>query len=299
MTILHTVTASLKRIQAAKQGRTASVLGNWGGRSIALAACMVLTNFGADFSASAAGSLAEQSQNPISSLISMPFEFDSNQNVGIDNKTQNVMVFKPVVPVSINENWNLVMRGIIPFIDQPDSGPIDGNTGLGDIQFQTFFVPAKVKDLGNSNFLTWGVGPIAQFNSASDDNLGTGRNSLGINAVVFSKLNSWTVGALVSNIWSVDNSSTRDDVNLTTVQPIINYNLSNGWYLKSAPVWTYNHEADSGNEWTIPLGGGFGRVFNWGKQPVNLSLTAYGYAKKPDYASNAQIQAQIVFLFPK
>ena len=262
-----------------------------------LAAIFIMTNFGASSSALAQGEgggqgdLATQSQNPIASLISLPFEFNSYQNVGEDKKTQNVILFKPVVPIDITENWELVLRGIIPFIDQPDSGPIDGKTGVGDIQLQTYFVPKKTNSLGGDNFWTWGVGPVLQFDSASDDILGTGRNAAGIGGVFFSKINNWTVGALLNNVWDVDSSKTREDVNLTTSQPFVNYNLDNGWYLKSDPVITYNHEADSGNRWTVPVGGGFGRVFNLGKQAVNLSVAAYGFADSPDGGANAQLQA--------
>ncbi len=258
-----------------------------------------MTNFGASSSALAQGDLATQSQNPIASMISVPFEFDSNQNVGEDKKTQNVLTVKPVVPIGITENWNLVLRGIIPFIDQPDSGPIDGKTGVGDITLQTYFVPKKTNSLGGDNFLTWGVGPVFQFDTASNDILGTGRNALGIGGVVFAKINNWTFGGLLNNVWDVGSSNTRDGVNFMTSQPFINYNLDNGWYLKSGPVITYNQKAHNGNRWTVPVGGGFGRIFNLGKQPVNLSVAAYGFAEKPDGGANVQLQATLVFLFPQ
>jgi hypothetical protein len=270
-----------------------------------LAAIFIMTNFGASSSALAQGEgggqvdLATQSQNPIASLISLPFEFDSYQNVGEEDRTQNTILFKPVVPIDITENWELVVRGIIPFIDQPDSGPIDGKTGVGDIQLQTYFVPKKTNSLGGDNFWTWGVGPVLQFDTASDDILGTGRNAAGIGGVLFSKINNWTVGALLNNVWDVDSSNTREGVNFMTFQPFANYNLDNGWYLKTGPVITYNHEADSGNKWTIPVGAGFGRIFNLGKQPVNFSVSAYGLADKPDGGADVQLQAILVFLFPK
>jgi hypothetical protein len=270
-----------------------------------LAAIFIMTNFGASSSALAQGEggrqgdLATQSQNPIASLISVPFEFNSYQNVGEDEKTQNIILAKPVVPIDITENWELVLRGIIPFIDQPDSGPIDGKTGVGDIQLQSYFVPKQTDSLGGDNFWTWGVGPVLQFDSASDDILGTGRNAAGIGGVLFAKINNWTVGALLNNVWDVDSSKTREDVNSMTFQPFANYNLDNGWYVKTGPVITYNQKADSGNKWTVPVGGGFGRVFNLGKQAVNMSVAAYGLAEKPDGGADVQLQALLVFLFPK
>jgi hypothetical protein len=270
-----------------------------------LAAIFIMTSFGASSSALAQGEgggqvdLVTQSQNPIASLISLPFDFNNYQNVGEDEKTQHILLAKPVVPIDITENWNFVLRALIPFIDQPDSGPIDGKTGVGDIQLQTYFVPKKTDSLGGDNFWTWGVGPVLQFDSASDDILGTGRNAAGIGGVLFGKINNWTVGALLNNVWDVDSSKTREDVNSMTFQPFVNYNLDNGWYLKTDPVITYNQKADSGNKWTVPVGGGFGRVVNWGKQAVKWSVSAYGYADSPDGGANALVQVSFVFLFPK
>ena len=270
-----------------------------------LAAIFIMTSFGASSSALAQGEgggqvdLVTQSQNPIASLISVPFDFDNYQNVGQDDKTQNIILAKPVVPIDITENWNFVLRALIPFIDQPDSGPIDGKTGVGDITLQSYFVPKKTDSLGGDNFWTWGVGPVLQFDTASDDILGTGRNAAGIGGVLFGKINNWAVGALLNNVWDVDSSRTREGVNLMTAQPFVNYNLDNGWYLKTDPVITYNQKADSGNKWTVPVGGGFGRVSNWGKQAVKWSVSAYGYADSPDGGANALVQVSFVFLFPK
>lgn len=108
---------------------------------------------------------------------------------------------------------------------------------------------------------------------------------------------------MVSNIWSYDgdNGGETPDVNLFTLQPILNYNFpdGNGWYVKSAPIITANWEEDGGDKWTVPLGGGVGKITKWGNQPVNLSLEAYGYPVKPDGGADFTLRAQIAFLFPK
>ena len=266
-----------------------------------LAACAALSVGLSSNSAVAEASLAEQAQNPIASLIIMPFEFTTNTNTGPDNRDQHVMTFKPVVPISFAPSWNLILRGIIPTIDQPLPSATGGgrDQGIGDIQVQTFVVPTKqIPVMGGE--LTWGVGPIFQFDTASKDTLGTGRNSAGINGVGFFLKKPWTMGLLASNIWSYDGSGGRDDVNLMALQPFINYNIpnGNGWYLKSAPIITANWEESGGDTWTVPVGGGFGKVTKIGTQPVNLSLDVYGYATKPKNAADLTIKAQIVFLFP-
>jgi hypothetical protein len=75
--------------------------------------------------------------------------------------------------------------------------------------------------------------------------------------------------------------------------------MKGGWYLTSAPVITANWEADSDNTWTVPFGGSVGRVFNIGKQPVNLKVAGYYNVERPDNASDWTLQAQLTFLFPK
>lgn len=107
----------------------------------------------------------------------------------------------------------------------------------------------------------------------------------------------WVVGSLFSNIWSFAGSG-DDDVNLFTWQYFINYNMADGWYLVSAPIITANWE-NSGDEWTIPFGGGLGKIFRIGKQPMNASMQADYNVEKPDNGADWQLRVQLQFLFPK
>jgi hypothetical protein len=83
------------------------------------------------------------------------------------------------------------------------------------------------------------------------------------------------------------------------LQPFINYNLPHGWYLVTSPIITANWRAASGDQWILPVGGGVGRLFRIGKQPINASLQAYANVVKPDLFGDVTIRAQIQFLFPK
>ena len=60
-----------------------------------------------------------------------------------------------------------------------------------------------------------------------------------------------------------------------TLQPFLNYNLPKGWYLTASPLITANWETGEDNRWTVPIGGGIGRIFNIGHQAINTNLTAY------------------------
>ena len=109
-----------------------------------------------------------------------------------------------------------------------------------------------------------------------------------------------TAGFLLNNLWSFAGDDDRADVNAMTLQPFVNYNLDKGWYLVSAPLITANWEADGDNRWTVPIGGGFGRIFEIGHQPINAQLTAYYNAVKPDdTGADWQLRAEWTFLFPK
>jgi len=237
--------------------------------------------------------LAKAAQNPVANMISLPLQNNVNTGIGPDNETQNILNIQPVWPVTLNTDWNLITRTIIPVISQPNIYTGDGREdGLGDINFTAFFSPAK------ASAVIWGVGPTFVLPTATDDALGADKWSVGASAVVLAMPGKWVVGSLFSNIWSVDGSG-ANDVNFFTWQYFINYNLANGWYLTTAPIITANWEADSDNTWTVPFGGGAGKIFRIGKQPVNAQISAYYNVEAPVNGPEWQYRFQLQFLFPK
>jgi hypothetical protein len=147
--------------------------------------------------------------------------------------------------------------------------------------------------------ITWGVGPTFVFPTATDSVLGQGKWSIGPAAVIVVTTKHVVFGAIGNNVWSVAGDGDRPNVSQLTFQPFINYNLDKGWYLVSAPILTANWEASGGNQWTVPLGGGFGRVFAIGKQRVNATLQAYWNVVTPDGGADWTLRAQFQLLFPK
>jgi len=231
--------------------------------------------------------LAKQAQNPIANLISLPLQNNTNFNVGPDDRNQNILNIQPVYPFSLGEDWNVITRTILPVISQPLADG-DRQNGLGDTSFTAFFSP---KDSGK---LTWGVGPVVLIPTSTDDALGAGNWGGGASAVFLAMPGHWVVGSLFSNVWA-------QDVNLFTWQYFINYNIpnGNGLYLTSAPIITANWEADSSDRWTVPFGGGVGKIFKIGKQTLNGQVSAYYNADKPDSGADWQLRLQLQFLFPK
>ncbi len=249
--------------------------------------------------------LAKASQNPVGNMISLPLQNNTTFGIGPDDAKSNVLNLQPVYPVSLSDNWNLINRAIVPVIYREEVIPGSGSAfGLGDISYTGFISPSK------PGKVIWGVGPSFLFPSATEDRWASDKFSAGAGVVVLTMPGNWVVGALAQNVWSIAGDSDAEDVNYLLFQPIINYNLSNGWYLTSVPVITANWEASSDNRWTIPLGGGFGKIAKWGPQPVDLSLQAYYNVESPvpliaqapnvdNQGGDWTLRLQLKFLFPK
>jgi len=238
------------------------------------------------------GELAKSAQNPIGNLISLPFQNNMNFDVGSADRTQNILNIQPVWPIGLSKKWNLITRTILPVISQPAPGT-DRTSGLGDLNFTGFISP---KEPGK---LIWGVGPALIFPTATDDVLGADKFSAGPSVVVLTMPGQWVIGALASNVWSVAGDDDRSDVNFFLGQYFINYNYPSGWYLTSAPIITADWEADSSERWTVPFGGGIGKLFRIGRQPINVNSQVFYNVVTPTNGARWQWRLQIQLLFPK
>jgi len=241
--------------------------------------------------------LARLAQNPVGNLISVPFQNNTNFKVGPLDGTQNILNVQPVIPIEVDKDWNVITRTIIPLIWQPEFAPGQGSTfGLGDMQLSAFLSPSTPAAGG----WIWGAGAIAQLPTDTND-LGNKNWGLGPTAVVLriQKGSPWVYGVLVNNVWSLSSSGRGGAYNNFLMQPFLNYNFPGGTYLTSSPLITANWKADSGQQWNVPLGGGVGHIFHFGKLPVNTQIGAYYNVVHPDNGANWQIRAQVQFMFPK
>jgi hypothetical protein len=245
-------------------------------------------------SASAQQSLEKAVQNPVASLISVPLQNNTNFDYGPYNRTQDVLNIQPVIPANISKNWMIISRIIQPIVWQPYSNQnTGGEYGLGDMVPTFFLSPRK------PGKVIWGVGPAFVIPTATNDILGQGKFSMGPSVVVLAQPGKWTLGDLVNNVWSVAGSGSRPPVNQMLNQYFITFQLTKGLYVTSSPIITANWRASSGNIWTVPFGGGVGRVMKLGFQPVNITAQFYGNAVCPKSTSSWSMRLQVAFLFPK
>lgn len=253
--------------------------------------------------------LAAAAQNPIAAMISLPFQNNTYFGLGPNHdQTANILNIQPVIPFSLGR-WNIISRTIAPLVYVPSlslpslSGDVGGTTlgtnatpetfGLGDINQSFFLSPAAP-----SKFV-WGVGPSINLPTATAKIIGSGKLSLGPTGVGVVMPKPWVIGALVRQLWSVAGAGGRAEVDQTLLQPFVNYNLPQGWYLVSAPIMTANWEAASSQRWSVPLGAGFGKVVNVGHQPINASLQFYDYAAHPSLGPRWTVRFAVQLLFPR
>ena len=239
--------------------------------------------------------LAKLAQNPIGNLISVPFQDNLNLNTGPLKLNQNVLNIQPVIPNFLPRptGTSSHARSSRSFLSRRSIRAVC-NYGIGPTQISAFLSPAT------PNGLIWGIGAITQVPTATNDVLGSNQWGLGPTFVILKleKGNPWVYGVLVNDIWSVGYGSGGSYNNLLA-QPFVNYNFSEGLYLTSGPIITANLNASSGNVRTIPVGGGIGKIFHFGKLPVNTQLGGYYTVARPEYVGNWTIRAQVQFMFPK
>jgi len=258
-----------------------------------IVAALILSGGWARAQEAAEESLAKAAQNPVADMISVPFQNNTNFQVGPYRATANVMNIQPVVPFHLTEDWNVITRTIVPVAGMPQLSPTIGSAiGLGDINPSVFLSPAK------PSMIIWGAGPTMSIPSATERILGVGKWSAGPAVVALMTPGHWVIGALVNNVWSFAGDSSRMRVNRLTAQYFVNYNLPDGWYLTTSPIITANWVARNSQRWTVPFGAGFGRVFRIERQPINAQIAAYYNAVRPNEAPRWQLRAQVSFLFP-
>jgi hypothetical protein len=250
--------------------------------------------------------LAKATQNPVASLISVPFQNNSNFGIGPYNRTGDVFNIQPVIPMKLSDKVMLINRIIQPIVWQPyASQPTGGQFGFGDMNPTFFLSPAE------AGKLIYGAGPTFILPTATSTQTGQGKFSLGPSVVLLVQPRHWTVGVLISNLFSVAGSAHRPSVNQMVLQYFVNYNLNKGWYVTTSPIVTANwnstgtgeaatgDDTTGGNTWTLPFGGGVGRIMRLGFQPVNLSGAFYVNAIHPQGGSPWNMRLQIALLYPK
>lgn len=242
-----------------------------------------------------ADELAQQLANPIADLISVPLQFNFDQNIGPQDAGERFTLnAQPVVPIPLNDEWNLISRTIVPLIRQTDIAPGTGaQSGLGDTVQSLFFSPRAPTASG----WTWGVGPALLAPTATDDLLGAGQWAAGPTLVALRQQGPWTYGMLTNHLKSFAGSDNRRDINATFVQPFLAYNTPTAWTYSLNAESTYDWEARG---WSAPVQLGAGKVTRIGKQTVQfVGALRYYVDSLPNGPEGLALRFNVVLLYPR
>jgi hypothetical protein len=242
-------------------------------------------------SSTATSDLAKKLTNPVASLISVPFQYNYDANIGIDKKgTSNSLVVQPVVPVKLNSNWNYIVRPVMTFESLNNVNGYSG-TGAGPIIVETFFSP------NSTDGLIWGVGPVVSTPSLSGSNFGTSQTGVGVSAVGLIMKSPWTAGLLTYNTWSAGGSAANGTANNLFYQPFVSYVTPDAWTYSLNTQSTFNWDARRAEN---PLNATVSKLVKIGEVPVSFQVGArYYLSSVPGGPSGWGARASMTFIFPK
>jgi len=236
--------------------------------------------------------LAEEVANPISNLASLPLRFTYQDGIGPKHAATVTMLAQPLIPFILGKDWNLIVQTNVPFTYAGSvANGVDSTFGLGDTLQGFYVVPTAP---GRRGWI-FGIGPVFQWPTATDDKLGTGRWSAGPTGALVRQYKGWTYGIVADQLWSFAGNDSRKDVNTMLLHPLFTYTWPSATSVTLESDSAYDWIA---KQWTVPAQLSISQVVIRGRHPIQLSLSGRYFAIKPDGGPDWGIRLSVIFLFP-
>jgi hypothetical protein len=252
--------------------------------------------------ASASSSAAQQeaalqaaAANPLASLISVPFQFDANYDVGPYHQFGYTLNVQPVVPLPVSDKTTLILRTIVPlaYVPELNKSPLIGNiAGIGSINPQLYFIPAKTSSL------TIGPGVTFLLPTSTNSSIGPNKWAAGPDLAVVATTKSTLLGFIANNVWSFAGSPAGSNVNSFFIQPFFTKNFAHGVGLSLQSETTANWNAPGDRKWTVPVFAGISQLQRSGRQPLSVSGGVGYNAIRPFGTSTWFARFQVSLLYP-
>jgi hypothetical protein len=231
----------------------------------------------------------DAAENPVAAAISLPLQNNTYYGVGPYRRAENELLIEPVVPIRISANWMVISRTILPVVVVPRlSASAEVDYGLSNIQPQFYLSPV------HTGRFVWGVGPQLWLPTATDDKLGINKWGGGPAAVGLFRSGHLLAGTLIGNEFAGVNHVHENQM---TINWFVFYNVKHGWYVLTTPIVTADWTAERDQRWTVPVGGGAGKIFKIGNQPLNARAQFFNDVRTTAGGSDWQMQIQLQFLF--
>ena len=233
--------------------------------------------------------LAKKTQNPVASLVSVPLQSNWDFNLGPKEDKNNFLLnVQPVIPISLNEDYNLILRTIVPV--KANEFPASAG-GLGDTVQSFFFSPKEPL----SGWIV-GAGPVLLYPTATAETLGGRKWGAGPTAVLLRQQHGFTYGFLGNHLWSFAGSSDRNDINVTFLQPFLSFTTKTYTTVGINTESTYDWKNE---QWTVPINASVTQMLKVGGQPLTLQLGYRYYAEAPTNGPEWGVRFAVTFLFHK
>jgi hypothetical protein len=234
--------------------------------------------------------LEKDLQNPLAKLVTVPVEYTTNFEVGPEEREEYHFDLKPIVPISLGP-LDLIVRTILPLMSNPDPEDSDGRvTGLGDMTLTAYIAPSTLAGMRA------GIGPAFLFPTGTDDALGSGQWGIGPSLAVVGQPQQWTLGALITQLWSFAGEEGRPDVNRLEIEPLLSYRLGGRISVNYAGIITADWEQSGDDRWTLPVGGTVSYLLS--ALPIQVHAGGGVNAVKPDDAANWFLRLQATLFLP-
>lgn len=238
----------------------------------------------------AASDLAKKLANPVAELVSLPLQLNYDCCYGPADGERVTLNVQPVVPIKLNDDWNLVLRTIVPFVTQTEATPAGGDRmGLGDTTQTFFFSPRNTK-----NGLTWAVGP-AFFYPTGTGGFSGEKWAAGPSALILKQQGGLTYGMLTNHLWSFAGNDRAEEISNTLLQPFFNYTFPNSTGVLINLESTYDWKR---KQWSVPMNAGVTHVYKLGDQRIQAGIMGRYYFDSPSGGPDWGVRFVATFLIP-
>ena len=167
-------------------------------------------------------------------------------------------------------------------------------SGFGDILSGFFFS----RHGAHERKTHLGIGPVLTFPTASNAQLGSKQYTAGPGLHFSTEINRLTAGFFLWQSWGFGESLGQKKVNQLFGKPFFIYECSEKWNLVYIPLGlSHSWDAPSGDNWTVPIGGGVRRLFEIHDQKMGLQFQAFDYVARKAKDPEWELRATIEFLF--